>query len=246
MMRRWTGMLAALGIAFGAFPADALTLDFKEFTHGQEIASSQGVAIRTTNFTGPELGLAFDTNFDGTTSDDDLVRGGGTWSGGNLAPSTDLGIILIIQEHSSSCSGSAPNRVCTNPDDEGSRPAGIIELDFSGVDGGTFYETSFDLIDVEDEMTEVGFVEFCLGTTCYADVIEFGDGILPGVTWGNNTANHVANVGIGEPFDILKFHIGGSGGIDNIVTFVPEPGTLSLFGLGLAVLILARPRSRRA
>jgi hypothetical protein len=36
------------------------------------------------------------------------------------------------------------------------------------------------------------------------------------------------------------------GGVDNIVTFVPEPGTLSLFGLGLAVLILARPRSRRA
>ena len=37
--------------------------------------------------------------------------------------------------------------------------------------------------------------------------------------------------------------MGGSGGVDNIVTFAPEPGTLSLLGLGLAVLTLVRPRT---
>ena len=52
MMRRWTGMLAALGIAFGAFPADALRLDFDEFAHGDTVKEvvvdefSQGVFYR--------------------------------------------------------------------------------------------------------------------------------------------------------------------------------------------------------
>jgi hypothetical protein len=229
-------LLIGLAATLAPLPAAAIMLDFESFNHGEEIAFSEGVTISTTNFTGPELGLAFDTNFGGTTSDNDLVRGGGTWSGGNLAPSTDLGIILIIQEHTDSCSGSAPNRTCTNPDDEGYRPAGIIEFNFSGVDGGIFYKTSFDLIDVEDEMAELGYVEFCLGVTCYADVIEFGDGILPGVTWGNNTANRVTNVGIGEAFDVLKFHIGGSGGLNNVAAVVPEPGATLLFTLGFGIV----------
>jgi hypothetical protein len=242
---RMIGLATLASGLLAASPAAAVLLDFEEFVHGQEIASSQGVTISTINYTGPELGLAFDTHYDEWTSDTDLLQDGG-WSGGNLAPSTDLGIILIIQEHTDSCSGSAPNRFCTDADDEGSRPAGDIEFDLSGVDGGVFYYTSFDLVDVEDEMAELGYVEFCLGAVCYADVIEFGDGVLPGVTWGDRTANRAANVGIGKPFDTLRFYLGGSGGLDNVAAVVPEPGAATLFAIGCAITGAALRRRLRA
>jgi hypothetical protein len=50
---------------------------------------------------------------------------------------------------------------------------------------------------------------------------------------------------VGE-FDEVVITLGGSGGVDNIVTLVPEPSTLALLSLGLGVLLLARPRGHRA
>jgi hypothetical protein len=239
MMRRWIGVLAALAIAFGVSPADALTIDFEEFTHGQIVEESHGVLIGTQNLSGvsghPDLGIAFDTAETGT-ADPDLQQGAG-WAGGNLVlDDTPLRHILIVQENDFGC---AIDSICDDPDDEGQRPAGSFTLDYSQV--GTFWTFAFDLVDVESALTENGSVQFLLGGS---PVESFTFDEFVGVTYGDRTANRV-DLGVVGEFDEVVITMGGSGGVDNIVTLVPEPGTLSLVGLGLAALILVRPRSRR-
>lgn len=239
-MRWWTGALAALGIAFGAFPAGALTIDFEEFTHGEIVEESHGVIIVTENFNAaaghPDLGIAFDTTRTGT-ADPDLQQGAG-WAGGNLAAdNTVLGHILVVQENDIGC---AFDSICNDPDDEGIRPAGSFTLDFSAL--GTFQTFAFDLVDVESAVMENGSVEFLLGGT-QVDIFTFDEFL--GVSFGDRTANRV-DLGLVGEFDHVVITMGGSGGVDNVVTFVPEPGTLSLLGLGLAGLLLTRRRWRRA
>lgn len=239
-MRWWTGTLAAVGIALGAFPADALTIDFEEFTHGEIVVESHGVLIVTENFNAaaghPDLGIAFDTTRTGT-ADPDLQQGAG-WAGGNLAAdNTVLDHILVVQENDFGC---AFDSICDSPDDEGFRPAGSFTLDFS--DLGTFQTFAFDLIDVESIAMENGSVEFLLAGVP-VDSFTFDEFL--GVSFGDRTANRV-DLGVVGEFDEVVITMGGSGGVDNIVTMVPEPGTRSLLGLGLAVLFLARRRRRLA
>jgi hypothetical protein len=235
MMRRWIGMLAALGIAFGAFPADALTIDFEEFSRGAIVGESHGVLITTENFNDapghPDLGIAFDTTETGT-ADPDLQQGAG-WAGGNLAADTVLHHILVVQENDFLCE---IDSICDDPDDERRRPAGSFTLDFSQL--GTFQTFAFDLVDVERAETANGSVEFLLEGV-QVDSVTFDEFL--GLTYGNRTANHV-DLGLVGEFDEVVITMGGSGGVDNIVTFVPEPSTLSLFGLGLAGLIVAGRR----
>lgn len=229
---RSSNWLTGLAFCLMAQPGFALTLDFSEFDHGDVVTSSQGVGITTTNIGGgPDLGVAFDTNLSGTR-DRDLERGTG-FSVGNLSGGTDLGLAIIIQENSQNCH----TGTCSLPDDEGSRPAGSIDLDYSSL--GTFDSLSVDLIDVESVTAENGSVEFFLGGTEVAS-IGFNDFLSdPSVVYGDNSANRIVDVVAGVDFDRVVFHLGGSGAIDNVTVTaanpVPEPSAALLFGMGALV-----------
>jgi len=100
------------------------------------------VAISATNLSyGPDYAVVFDSN---------LL---------NLAPDTDLGFMLIIQENAWGCA----DGVCDLVDDEGSRPPGSIEFDFSGVGAGLFTTLQFDIVDVESTTAEEGQLDFFRG-----------------------------------------------------------------------------------
>lgn len=239
--------LLLLFAAIAAQPAAALTIDFEEFAHGEIVTASQGVLISTVNIGGgPDLGVAFDTNRTGT-ADEDLqfyspgISGGENgWRTGNLAPRTDMGNILIIQEHIDSCRGS----ICSNPDDEGSRPAGSITFDFRAL--GTYDEFAMDLIDVEESRrSEPGSIEFFLGGIAVQEVM-FSDFGAPEVLYGNNSANHLFVLD-GVDFDVVRVNLGGSGGIDNIraTNAVPEPTAAVLFAAGLLAVRSGIARRQR-
>ena len=143
---------------------------------------------------------------------------------------------MCIRDSSYSCGASS----CTNPDDEGTRPAGSFELDYSGL--GTFIDFEMDLVDVESVTAEPGSVVFYLGAVQVASrgFMDFlGD---PTVVYGNNSANHV-DVLSGVEFDRVVINMGGSGAVDNITASpVPEPSAALLFAVGALIL---RRASRR-
>lgn len=229
--------LLVAAIVLSAGSAGALTLSFDDLTHGAIVTESQGVVIQTVNVGGgPDLGVAFDSNRTGT-ADRDLERGPAGWASGNLAPHTDLGRMLIIQENLPGCS----DGICERPDDEGSRPAGHFDLDFSAV--GPFTTLQFDLVDVESVTMEAGSVELFSGSTSLGSLqfTEFLDDA--GVVFGDNSANRiepidVAMLGGSGAFDRVRISLGGSGAIDNVTATaaVPEPGAVWLFALGFAAV----------
>lgn len=245
-----TAMLlaAALLLAPGA---GARTIDFDSaFDESGTVVSDQipGVTIDALNPNRSfDYAVVFDTTDTGTR-DPDLEaspNGPDFWSAGNLAD-TELGLILILQENDTGCA----TGLCTQPDDEGRRPAG--ELGFSlavpALDFG------FDLIDVESTTAENAFIELIQNgvgseTVSLMAFLDAGsDRYDPTIELGDNSANRfaaitAASVGL-EQFDRVVIHLGGSGGIDNIqATLVPEPSTALLVGGGLLVLASRRRRS---
>jgi hypothetical protein len=243
MRHMWMRTLAISSVLLlGAGPAGALTLDFDDFVHGEAVAQQLqimlGVQLTTLNVPrGHDLGIAFDTNVASSeTTDDDLLFSGG-WAGGNLAgePVHDpmLNRILIIQEDASRCGPSGDTYICDDPDDEGGRPAGWFRFDLPDA----YDHFAFDLVDVEDAMTEKGMVVF---TYEGGDERVYAFEDFAGVAWGNRTANHIDLGDVGM-YDRVVIHIGGSGGVDNLV-MTPEPGTIALLGLGLAGLSIASRR----
>ena len=126
--------VAVLASAFIAQSGQAMTieLDFDNggsIVHGQVIDNEYaGIDIWAENEGGgPDLAVAYDSdnrrNYNGR--DKDLE--GAPWAGGNASDTTDSGNSLIIQENSRGCG----DGVCNRPDDEGSRPAGSLYIDFN-------------------------------------------------------------------------------------------------------------------
>jgi hypothetical protein len=237
---------AMFAMATTAANAHALSLTFNEFAHGGVVSTPNnanylGVIINVTNLSGlpghPDLGVAFDSENEVGTADPDLERGNG-WATGNLAPSTVLDNLLIIQENDLGCN----TDICSVPDDEFSNPAGTIELDFRQLKErhSTF---QFDLVDIEDTTIEAGMIEFFLngGLVQTFDFADFGPDY--GAIWGDNSANRV-DLGLVGEFDQILITMGGSGGITNIITTIPEPSTLALSGLGLIGIALVGRRRR--
>ncbi len=274
----WVLMLAGGGM-LAAAPANAITIDFEFFdtgggptavTHGQiidnEYSTSHGVNFRIDNVNIPGTnnpGVAFES--DVFHSEDPDLRGpnsgggGPNWDSGNLR-GVHLGNILIIQEvpgsgNNSSCNGSD----CSNPDDEGRRPAGSIFISFDT----PIVSFGFDLVDVEGPSefgNDAGFFAsfFDEDGTQIGDDVGFGDLAAAdgSIDFGNNSANRISPIiianlsGLGSDnrAKFVEINFGGSAGIDNIrFTEVPEPGTLALFGIGLAGLgVLNRRRRKNA
>lgn len=221
-------MASILTIAAMPGSAQALTIDFEDYAHGEVVTGGSGFTITVDNFVRAfDYGVAFDSDLSGT-ADADLEA---DWSGGNLVGQS-LGKILIIQENAAGCDLG----LCTSPDDEGGRPAGTItvELDVATPIFG------FDLIDVDSTMAENGALTLwdATGTSVSIDFAT----VLSGFDIGDNTANRVdpyvaSDLGLG-PIVKVEFLLGGSGGIDNLVV-IPEPATFLLMAMGLLGLGLA-------
>jgi hypothetical protein len=218
-------------------------VDFEGLLHG-EIVSTQvpGVTVSAVNYNQPfDLAVAFDTEVPGT-SDADLEF---PWDGGNLAPDTFLGNILIIAENDLDADGDG---YLDDPDDEGGQPAGQLIFVFDDL----LTEFGLDLIDIEP--AEGGYLEFfedgdLLTTVTFAEfTTPLSDFYDPTVEFGDNTANRISplsftvegNGGL-VAFDEVRVNLGGSGGVDNLYfTFVPAPGA----GVMLLGLFAGRRRRR--
>lgn len=254
-LKKTLGIAMALAACcgFGATQsARAGLIDFNGFVHGEIITDqlkvSDGVSISANNFSESfDIAAIFNTQFAGSTPDPDLI--GPAWGGGNLAADgVELGNALILAGNSKL---SAPGILAT-PNDEGDRPAGELIFDFDSL------QTSigFDLIDVESITAELGSIEFYLDGVLL-DAIWFDEFVTMGnaffdatVAYGNNSANRIAPIGIGDltldqnnanaaGFNRVVFSLGGSGAIDTI-NFIPEPATLSFLALGAVALIRRR------
>ena len=234
------------------------TQTFNNLSHGQIVDNEfsngiNGFTVSGTNIGGgPDLIVAFDT-FAQNTEDPDLedpfdIGNAATSdifrdlqdpnnSGSNISRFFDA---LIIQENGQE---DPDNKgfISANPDDEGTRPAGTIQLDFES----PISRFGFDLLDVENVGEEFN-LEFSTGDQVLATVpfeefvtddettsgLFFDDTIV----FGNNSANRIVPITSSrlraftgddtiESFDQIAINLGGSGAVDNIrfETFVPEP-----------------------
>ncbi len=240
------GVLAALLVL--PIAAGALDVDFEGTAHGEVVDTDfAGVTIVATNIGGgPDLAVTFDTTATGT-SDSDLEV---PFSGGNLGGSILFGNALIIQENAAGCG----DDICNNPDDEGTRPAGSVEL----ILDEALSAFGFDLLDIDAHPLEragtVVFHDDDLGVSFAIEFNEFDGGTFAqaGFAFGDHSANRIApisvaeiNAQIADPADQLGeidrviFNLGGSGALDNLV---PEPSPAAL--LAVALLTLAAVRRR--
>ena len=201
-------------------PANSDTITFGGLTHGQIVPTTIGnvtFVVDNDAASGPDEGRIFDSEAINSTADPDLQRDPDNsrenWKGGNLPITSDMGNILIIQEHDSG----------QIPDDEGNRPAGIITLSFTVA----ITEFGLDLIDIENGGTsedDDGFLEFfssgaSLGLRSFVSfattngpsgVAIFGDAMV------NRIDPILASVFGAASFYQVVVRLGGSGGIDNL------------------------------
>lgn len=225
--------LTATGLSTGwTQGAAALTIDFEGFSNGQILSSFGGGAgthsfgSLDVTFSGKEKDngngrvVIFDTAHTGNTSDPDLHSPFSldAYSIGPINP----GKALIIQDDSnlSSCTGG----FCTDPDDE---VDGQFTLDFShGV-----RLTSIDVLDIGAATLDLFFANALLASIDVPGVGGSGNG-----EDDNKSGTFLLDSQFSDlVIDRFVFTLGNSGAIDNIVvTSVPVPAALPLFGAALA------------
>lgn len=242
------GAALCLGLAPSS-SSQGLEIDFESFAPGAIVADRIAThsqpdgdwTLIVTNLSRSfDLAVTYDSAPMMSGEDPDLEIGDG-WAGGNLAPDTQLGNLLIIQENDD-CSATA----CLSPDDEGRQPAGSFLFLFDG----SFQMASFDLVDIEEGEADGGSITFYRGdpgdvdnrvaSFAFSDFLALGQG----VEYGDNTANHI-DLGLIGDFDAVEIALRGSGGLDNL-RLVPEPDLAALVVLGLAGLLFASRRRRTA
>lgn len=252
-------ILTALLALAAAVPANSLTIDFEEFSHGDIVAaptgSGAGYTIGVENFSKAfDAAVAFDTNGTGTVANDLRRASSSGWASGNLSrdlPSIphsgeDLGNILIIQANDA-CSAT----VCSTPHDEGRRPAGLFTVRLTGTLANGF---AFDLVDVDDLTRENGSITFHMlgagedpssGSAVSSYTFAEFEALGQDVVFGNNSANHLVLDTLGL-YNAIEIRLAGSGGIDNLdfqnTRPIPEPASALLVSLGVGALALSRRR----
>ena len=234
------------------------TQTFNDLSHGQIVENefsngTNGFTVSGANIGGgPDLIVAFDT-FETGTADPDLedpfdignAHTSATFrdlqdpnnSGSSISRFFDA---LIIQENGQEDPGNK-GFIDANPDDEGTRPAGTIQLDFES----PISRFGFDLLDVENVGEEFNLVfsngDEVLATVPFEEFVtddETTSGLFfdDTIEFGNNSANRIVPITSSrlraftgddtiESFDQIAINLGGSGAVDNIrfETFVPEP-----------------------
>ena len=231
------------------------TQTFNNLSHGQIVDNEfsngiNGFTVSGTNIGGgPDLIVAFDT-FAQNTEDPDLedpfdIGNAATSdifrdlqdpnnSGSNISRFFDA---LIIQENGQE---DPDNKgfISANPDDEGTRPAGTIQLDFES----PISRFGFDLLDVEGVDEEFNLVfsseDDVIATVPFSEFVDNEDGLFfdDTIEFGDNSANRIVPISTTrlraftgddtiESFDQIAINLGGSGAVDNIrfENFVPEP-----------------------
>jgi len=248
-----------------ATSANAALITFNDLEHGtivnSQYAVSHGLNIYAENTGGgPDLAIIFDSSHSNNRDPDLVGPGAETWDGGNLAPDTTLGKLLIIAENSADKN---EDGLIDNPDDEGSRPAGSLFFEFDS----PISEFGFDLVDVELAETgnDSGYVATFYSGSDQAASVKFSDFIDPlsayydpTVVYGDNFANHIAPIQAASlgllSFDKVEVNFGGSAAIDNIYwdrpginAEIPVPATIWMFGIGLFLLlgVFYMPKSRK-
>ena len=234
------------------------TQTFNDLSHGQIVDNEfsngiNGFTVSGLNIGGgPDLIVAFDT-FAQNTEDPDLedpfdIGNANTSeifrdlqdpnnSGSNTSRFFDA---LVIQENGQE----DPNNkgfINADPDDDGTRPAGTIQLNFES----PISRFGFDLLDVENVGEEFNLVfssgDEVLATVPFEEFVTNDDttsGLFfdSTIEFGNNSANRIVPItssrlraftgdNLIESFDQIAINLGGSGAVDNIVfeNFVPEP-----------------------
>lgn len=203
---------------------------------------------------GPGLGAVFSalqplgnnhekflTVYDTTCGGNGHCTGGDYDLGGPFAPGVnnttgegaqDPGNVLIIHEHNHECNGVT----CYDPDDEGSRPAGRIFIDFTE---SVFLE-SLDFFDIESSESINSQIVLYDSNN---NILNSNPTYTPYT--GNNKWDRVTfNV---ADVSRVEVRLGGSGAIDNIrgslQGTVPAPAPLMLMMVGLAAMLWRRQRS---
>jgi hypothetical protein len=208
--------------------ASATTITFDGLDNGtrvdDEYFADYGITFSGTNVdqNATNVAVVFDSSLS-NTQDSDLESPFSNINNPSLGTSNP-GNILIIHENPSSCNAVS----CTEPDDEGSRPAGYFTIDF----GTSVILNSIDFFDIEvDEAIANNAIQLF---DVNGSEISAGSFFTPS-TGGNNTWDRLY-------FDVadvysVQINLNGSGAISNIdytasVT-VPEPSTLAIFGIAL-------------
>ena len=257
--------VAASGILCALAPAAVITLDFNDQTVGTvidtEYQTSHGITFSADDPANHPLTL-YDSESTGGPDEDLEGPPDDDWNDGNLAPSTKLGNLLIINDDS------APNGVVDTPDDYAGGGTITIEFDHE------LFGLGLAGVDIETSEAEDHRIDFYRNSTLLARVFfsdfsdsdntDFYDG---SVKYGDDTANRLPMIWYTDPnqnvvngsvdigqgsgtigiFDEVRIRLCGSGGIAAVrYQPTPEPGTLLLFGLGLACLLPAHRRRRRS
>lgn len=235
-------VIGAAGVVCIALPVSAQVYDFNTLVHGEIITNQYEPALTITG-TNPnrafDIIAGFDTQFLGSTADPDLQ--GPPWSGGNLAVSNDavaIGTALIIAQNNRDNNNDG---ILDAPNDEGSRPAGTIDLSFAA----PVSHFGFDVVDIDGVVQEGSSLDFYLGGNLLGslDFMVFTDNFSvfydPTVVFGDHHANRIQPIAASDfnaiGFDRIVINVGGSSAFDTFVVPAPATGVLALAGTVLLI-----------